>query len=393
MIPCGDQHEQEKRLLTLDAMGKYSLVDNYVLILFVVAFRFHLEIVDNLGIDVYVTPIYGFFSFLFATCLSLALGHAVLFFHRETMHGHDDDVDSLNKSLILNHGFKVRNENSRERLSRLAQGLLLLSLFATFGFLIWGFAQKSFTFEIGGLAGIMLGEDVRKTSYSVISLGAALPSSVEDPESPSIVFLQGIFFFFTVVTPILCLILILILMLMPLTLKWQRYLLVAAEIANSWSAVEVFLLSILAALFQISTFASFMIGNKCDEINILADKIFDEKDTICFMVDASVDSNCWYLLVGALANIVLVTFCLGFAETAVDEKVESSRRANESPSGSMEQSSNRKRHDLTLIQKMVENPFVRCFMFASVTGSFTASEEEEFEPFVEQEEGREIDSA
>lgn len=73
--------------------------------------------------------------------------------------------------------------------------------------------------------------------------------------------------------------------------------------------------------------------------------------------------------------------------------MESSCHANESPSGSMGLSPNRKRHDLTFIHKMIENPFFRCVMFSSITGSATTSEEEEFEPIVEQEEGREIDSA
>ena len=385
MTPSADQHQQERRLLTLDAMGKYSLVDNYVLILFVVAFRFHLAITDNLGIDVYVTPVYGFFSFLFATCLSLILGHAVLFFHRKTMQLHDDDgdIDDTTKTLMINHGFNTPDRNSRKRLSRFAQGLLLLFAIATMGFLLWGFFQESYTFEIGGLAGMMLGEDMSKSSYSVLSLGAALPSSVEDPQSQSIIFLQGTFFFFTMVTPILCLVLILVLLATPLTLKWQRYLLVAAEIANSWSAVEVFLLSILAALFQISTFASFMIGDKCDEINILAKKIFDERDTdttVCFTVDASVESNCWYLLVGAVANIFLVSFCLGFAETAVEEKVEESYRRHEPSSSEEEAFPDTKRRNQTLIQKLLGIPLVSCILFASVPGSSSLAPEEDAMP-------------
>ena len=49
MKPCANQHQQERRLLNLDALGKLSLVDNYVLILFLVAFRFHLGVSDNLG--------------------------------------------------------------------------------------------------------------------------------------------------------------------------------------------------------------------------------------------------------------------------------------------------------------------------------------------------------
>ena len=381
MIPSTDQYKQESRLLALDAMGKYSLVDNYVLILFVVAFRFQLGVTDSLGIDVYVTPVYGFFSFLFATCLSLVLGHAVLYFHRKTMQHYDHESDSACKSLILNHAFKTQTENSdRKRLSRLAQGLLVVVLVVTFGFLIKGFLQESFTFEIGGLAGVMLGEDGNKTSYSVLSLGAALPSSVEDPESPSIVFLQATFFFFTVVTPILCLILIIVLMLTPLTLKWQRHLLVAAEIANSWSAVEVFLLSILAALFQISTFASFMIGNKCDEVNILAEKIFDQKDTVCFTVDASVESNCWYLLFGAVANMFLVTFLLGFAETAVEEKTDDVCAANETSSATLEILSDTKRRDQRLIQKLLDVPILYCVLFAPIPDTVPVTEEDSILP-------------
>jgi hypothetical protein len=385
MKPSADQHQRERRLLTFDAMGKYSLVDSYVLILFVVAFRFHLVLSDNLGIDVYVTPVFGFFSFLFATCLSLMLGHTVLFFHRKTMQNHSEDCDSFAKTSLLNHGFKVQNEDSNKRFSRIVQGLLLLVVISTMGMLLWGFLQESYTFEIGGLAGMMLGEDVSRTSYSVLSLGAALPSSVENPESLSIVFLQATFFFFTVVTPILCLLLILVLMVMPLTLKWQQYLLVAAEIANSWSAVEVFLLSIIAALFQISTFASFMIGDKCDEINIVAKAIFgdEDSDAVCFTVDASVESNCWYLLVGALANFFVVSFCLRFAEIAVEEKVEDSCSGGD-PLSSSEALPHPDSRSLTFIQKLQGIPCLGCILFASVPRSHSLWEDAfspmEFEP-------------
>jgi len=377
MRPSVDQHRQERRLLMLDAMGKYSLVDNYVLILFVVAFRYHLEISDNLGIDVYVTPIYGFFSFLLATCLSLILGHAVIFFHRKTSQPHFEHSGSPPITLLLNHGFKTGDENSHMRLSRIVQGLLPVLLVSTMWVLIQGFSQESYTFEIGGLAGMMLGEDGRRTTYSVLSLGSALSSSVKDPQSPSIVFLQGTFFFFTVVTPILCLVLMIVLMTMPLTLAWQRYVLVATEIANSWSAVEVFLLSILAALFQISTFASFMIGDKCDEINILAKKILGEEntDTICFTVDTSVESNCWYLLVGAFANFLLVSFCLNFAETAVEEKLDDSCSGQES-SPSSEAIPNTTKPHQNFLQKLNGIPSLRGIIFASVPCSHLAPEED-----------------
>ena len=338
------------------------------------SFLFLLSI--GLGMDVYVTPVYGFFSFLLATCISLLLGHVVLFCHRRTMRHDISNTVRSSKTSIINHGFEVRNENSPKRLSCGFQGLLLLAIVSTLGLLLRGFLQESFTFKIGGLAA-MVDEDSSITSYSVLSLGLALPSSVESPQSLSIIFLQGTYFFFTVVTPILCLAFLTILMFVPMRLKWQRHFLVAAEIASSWSAIEVFLLSILAALFQISTFASFMIGDKCDAIEALAKNIFDEQDvdTVCFTVDASLESNCWFLLVGACLNAVLVSFCLNFVENAVEEKMEdsSNERQEQSPSDAMSSATDNGR---TFAQQLFELTFIGRIMFTSIPNSYPASDED-----------------
>jgi len=368
---------QEQSLLTLDALGKFSLVDSYVLILFVVAFRFQMKNNDNLKLDVYVSPESGFFSFLVASCLSLILGHAVLFFHRKTMKHGDTSSGFFSKLSILNHEFQARNETSPKRLSRVVQAILLLTMVSTLGLLLCGFVTNCFTFEIGGLAGIVLGEDSSRTSYSVLSLGTALPKSVENPQSLSIIFLQAIYFFFTIVTPILCLIIMMLLMVIPMTLKWQRYCMVAAEIARSWSAIEVFLLSILAALLQISTFASFMIGDKCDVINMVAKDIFEKEDveTVCFTVDASVESNCWFLLVGTFFNSLLVSFCLRFAQTALDERMEGPLNAEgeRSPSDAMTTSSTKQSR--SFVQQLIEFPFIGRILFVAISNSNSVSEE------------------
>jgi hypothetical protein len=75
MKPCANQHQQERRLLNLDALGKLSLVDNYVLILFLVAFRFHLGVSDNLGkysTDViFLLPVFFFFYLLFPSFIDI----------------------------------------------------------------------------------------------------------------------------------------------------------------------------------------------------------------------------------------------------------------------------------------------------------------------------------
>ena len=52
---------RENILYMLDSLGKFSLIDAYVLVLMMVAFRYHLEVEGVGAIDVYVTPYYGFF--------------------------------------------------------------------------------------------------------------------------------------------------------------------------------------------------------------------------------------------------------------------------------------------------------------------------------------------
>lgn len=76
---------REKILYLLDSLGKFSLIDAYVLVLMMVAFRYNLDFEGVGALNVYVTPKYGFYSFLFATIVSLVSGHVVLFLHRKTM--------------------------------------------------------------------------------------------------------------------------------------------------------------------------------------------------------------------------------------------------------------------------------------------------------------------
>ena len=59
----------------------------------------------------------------------------------------------------------------------------------------------------------------------------------------------------------------------PLRLTLFRKLVVVAEVANAWNAIDVFVVSVVAALFEIQQFAEFIIGDSCDEINALLEKV------------------------------------------------------------------------------------------------------------------------
>ena len=57
---------------------------------------------------------------------------------------------------------------------------------------------------------------------------------------------------------------------------------VLAEVLNAWSALEVFVISIIAALLEISQFASFIVGDDCDPINKVISK--KKKELIFFFL-------------------------------------------------------------------------------------------------------------
>jgi hypothetical protein len=323
VTPADNTHRRERLLLALDALGKFSLVDTYVLVVMMVAFRFHLDLPGQTTLDVFVTPQRGFYGFVVATSISLVVGHLMVFFHRRTTQNQHNG-DTTTRESLFDHQFDVQENGPRRQLSRLFQVFLFTCSLLAAALLSLGFNKKSFTFQFGGLAGMALGDN-RSTSYSVLSLGTSLSQSVDDPSSNvGIFFLQGAFFFYAVVTPLVCLSLLSVLLICPMTLATQRKVLVLAEIANAWSAVEVFALSIIAALLQISTFASFIIGDKCDLINQLLEDIFDGEihgDTVCYSVVASVQSNCWYLVAGVFLNSFFVSVVLRFAHCAMDERI------------------------------------------------------------------------
>jgi hypothetical protein len=80
-------------LQALDALGKWSLIDTFVLVMMMVAFRFHIQnqltwdwikfLPENfLVVDVVVKPSWGIYAFIIATVISLISTHVVIAFHR-----------------------------------------------------------------------------------------------------------------------------------------------------------------------------------------------------------------------------------------------------------------------------------------------------------------------
>ena len=197
-----------------------------------------------------------------------------------------------------------------------------------------------------------------------------------NPQVPVIAvrLLQVAYYFYAVITPLSCLVFLLMLLVFPMSFSKQRWIRVAAEIANAWSAVEVFVLSIGAALLQISTFASFIIGDRCDIINMLLRDAMgtgEDEEVSCFSVEASIEPNFWYLLGGAVLNSFVVSFGLSLAHLFMDERQEERlERSSGAPfglSGDMDES--------TVAKRIYNLPLIGCIVFGCCRSSLEEGDE------------------
>eukprot|EP00970_Alexandrium_tamarense_P008366 scaffold1593_cov193-Alexandrium_tamarense.AAC.67 len=314
---------REKILYLLDSLGKFSLIDAYVLVLMMVAFRYQLE-VENLGqLNVYVTPKFGFYSFLFATIVSLVSGHAMLFFHRKAMIPRIP-VYSGRRESLGKHIFDDKHGRGLVRLTRRFRRTVVLLILLALMLICVGVSLKSFHFTFSGVAGTALGESsVRR--FSLVSIGESIPQSVQDSSTFGIYWIQTCYFLFALVNPLVCLVSLFLLFVYPMTMKRQQKMFVLAEITNAWSAIEVFCIAVNASLLEISPFAKAMVGEHCSLLNhILSGWSGDNRDNLhqCFAVKSSIDGSSAVLIIGVILNSLLTSTLHRFAHHAMWERIE-----------------------------------------------------------------------
>jgi hypothetical protein len=321
---------RESLLIWLDALGKYSLVDSFVLVLMLVSFRFNLNFPEIGVVDSFVTPSFGFYLFLTGTILSLVIGHLVTFLHRYSNLRQISDDHLARKISIRNHSFQARDfygYAQNVKFTSIASTLWCLLIIASAILILIGSTNKFLVFEFQGIVGNIMGTQ-QKAQFSLISLGTSLSSSVQDSGHFGIKLIQCTYFFFSLLMPCLGLLNIFILTYTPMSLRNLQRAICAAEICNAWSAAEVFLLSVVVSMLELHQFSNFMVGDKCNFLQSpFARQIFND-ETDCFGVKSSVGTGIVFLCTGVLLNCFVTHFGLDISRTVLKERmsVEATRR-------------------------------------------------------------------
>ena len=325
-------------LAWIDALGKWSLLDIFVLVMFMVAFRFNIagEIPGVAGpvpatFDIFVRPAWGFYGFLLATVVSLVLSHIATHCHRQLQDPAELGPDASSAQAVSGHTFRSA-DGTPWRFSKLGVRLVAAAIVAALAAALGGLLVESFSFEFQGLAGGALesGGGGRSQRYSVLSLGLAIRPSVQEPDV-GIYLIEATYFLFTAVAPILQLICLLLLWLWPMKDGAQRCGLAVAEVLTAWSCIDVLVLTLVAAVLQIQQFAAFIIGDQCTAIDdILQDwdpSLFPGGDATCFDVVARLHEGCWLLFGSAVLTDLVGWQILRLASRAVSERATKARPA------------------------------------------------------------------
>jgi len=237
----------------------------------------------------------------------------------------DEDDDDPQTSVDERHRVRV------VRLGLVTRLAIPAGLVATAALVGAGAAIDAFDFEVRGLAGWIMGSDA-KERYSIVALGADVPRASRDPTSPGSLTMAVVYFTYAVAVPCAVLPALLVLWLAPLSLRAQRLLYKLCEILHAWAALDVFMIAILACLTEISQFAQFMVGDKCDGINKFLKKHLDDElhgDDKCFDVVTQLNKGAWLLFVASLASGALAHLVLRLAHAAIRDREDHAHSARE----------------------------------------------------------------
>ncbi|EAX85903.1 hypothetical protein TVAG_025310 [Trichomonas vaginalis G3] len=412
-------HQRQKALEVLDLLGKWSLVDSYVMILMLIAFRMKINLppvdeTDILQINLFVYPAWGFVTLVVGTILSLGCSQTILAAERyvdkqalidhgvqalidadekkrkeeeelmsdysySVTYSYSDGLPSQNpnKRKSDKHGEGVNDSDSMEELDDkekrnqerarklqndverqqkppepepepanddinqplnpngnekkkkyrfkedkyvvmylYAEGFILKNLLSicvllAIIFVLFGSYLKTFSFEFVGLAGwaLRLVKAQQYREYSVIDLALQLPEAAEHKNSFGIRFTQAIYILVTNIMPLVHLLGLSILWFVPLKIEGIHILEKACEYMYSWACLDVFVISIVAAVMEISQLAKFMVGDKCVVVDVITQQYFANEDLIrdhltCFDVITTLLKGSYLVILAAVFHTI-----------------------------------------------------------------------------------------
>jgi len=308
-------------------------------------------LIPNLySLKLMVVPLWGMYANMTAQLISQISSHFIIHYHRRMIadalgeaygggrldiDSCDDVEDDANKDEVFkqspetktrkdrphhfgalcNHRFDrdgVKKGNNLYVHNYINHVLIIFALIFV-AFTVWGCVSTSFSLEVLGIVGLLVesGQDFNDAvfEYSVFDIVNLLSSQSKllgkAGETVGLGVLSSVLVLSVIIVPIIQMALLLRRWFMPLSRKSQTQSFVILEILDAWQYIEVYILSVVVAAWQLGGVSEFLINDLCDSLedtfaSLAYYGIISDEDAQCFRVNARVEGSLWVLLTAAI---------------------------------------------------------------------------------------------
>ena len=336
---------RESVFIWLDRLGKWSFVDIFVLILSLSSFRVSINTPDNLAylpkdflnLNLLVIPCWGLYSNMIAQLISQVNSHFVIHYHRNIQSDHEKKValEGSTKKIeeekdtkttpLYKHNFKNTFSKSTSHLRPIASIVITFLAILFVCLIITGCILPSYSLEQFGLVGLTSSKPyIEHDIFSTIQLlsdQASFTGTFSDRIGLTV--LSFVLILTVLIVPICQLSLSLYRWFQPMSQQTRLRLFVALEALSSWQYIEVYLLSIIVASWQLSGVSEFLINDYCGGLEdtfatLQYYGILGVNDAQCFRVSAKLELSTWFLI-GSSIVLTLITHIVNSAAKQQEE--------------------------------------------------------------------------
>ena len=375
-----------KVFLWLDCMAKWSMVDVFVLLCTLAAFRISIESPSGLAflpdgfysIDLLVIPLWGLYANMLAQLLSQISSHFIIHYHRRVVASGSSPLlpggsDGLNEkeetnaavdhlasesasiqkeeqhlNALCHHKYRTDyHRHSQMGIVRpFTSKVIILGGIVVTALIIVGCSLSSFSLEIMGIIGIAVesGQDFlqAKTYHNLFSLAGVIMEQARFLDTGRYYLGLGTLACLLIATalfvPIVQVWVLVRQWLAPLSKRGRQRIHVAIECLSAWQYAEVYIVSLIITSWQIGSVSDFMVNAYCGDLSTTLTSmayygIIDPTDAQCFRVEAQVEQGMYVLIIGAIILALINNLIAKAAQQRDEEETKMQRLLATTDSG------------------------------------------------------------
>ena len=325
-----NKKNRKKFFLLLDATGKWSLYDLFYLIYLIVTIHFDFNIPSNppseaetsSKFDNIIYFAYGYVSMIIGTILSLLISHLMKYLERR-LDNHPDEnkgekAESFTSLISFAKNKYLGNTFYRICITFLLFSSLILIFLGSFTNLLkinyYGLLRYAFN---------LFNMEEQRT-FNFFEIGKKITNYSENPKQAAAILIQAVYFLTIFIIPLSLIINLIILWLIPLPRKIQKVYYFIVEILNSFSCLDVFIISMIVSILQFPKYIEGVIGKKCEPFNPYIEKYLNkvlDGHNSCLELDSYIKEGCWILLIAAIIFLISSNLVMIVCRDALNERL------------------------------------------------------------------------